>query len=299
MEFTHFNEKGRAYMVEVGDKEVSKRMAKAEGKILMGDKTLAMVKEGTMKKGDVLSVAQIAGVMASKKTSDLIPMCHNIFLTGVDVDFEIFNKGIKVLVTAKTESKTGVEMEALTAVSTALLTIYDMCKAVDKDMEITDIKLLEKKGGKSGQYMRKSKGKVISVNTSKEKGVVKTPIDEGVFLEDMGLEGDAHAGKWHRQVSLLALESFQKMQDEGVEGLVPGIFAENITTEGIELFTLPIGTRLKIGETIQEVSQIGKKCHSGCEISKKVGKCVMPKEGIFTKIIKPGTIKGGDSIEVI
>ncbi|WP_233120119.1 MOSC domain-containing protein [Tissierella creatinophila] len=147
--------------------------------------------------------------------------------------------------------------------------------------------------------MRKSKGKVISVNISQEKGVVKHPLEEGTFLEDFGLEGDAHAGNWHRQVSLLALESFQKMKELGVEGLVPGIFAENITTEGIELFTLPVGTRLKIGETIQEVTQIGKECHSGCEIAKKVGKCVMPKEGIFTKIIVPGKIKEGDSIEVI
>lgn len=299
MEFTHFNDKGRAYMVEVGDKEITKRVAKAEGTILLSDKILSMIEEGSMKKGDVLSVAQVAGIMGAKKTSEIIPMCHNIFLTGVDIDFEILHNGIKVLAIAKTEGKTGVEMEALTAVSTSLLTIYDMCKAVDKEMEIIDIKLLEKKGGKSGEYMRKLKGKVVSINISEKKGVVKHPLEEGIFLENFGLEGDAHAGDWHRQVSLLALESFQKMKDLGIEGLVPGIFAENITTEGIELFTLPVGTRLKIGETIQEVTQIGKKCHSGCEISKKVGKCVMPKEGIFTKIIEPGKIKKGDSIEVI
>lgn len=299
MELTHFNDKGRAYMVEVGEKDITKRVAKAEGTILMKEETLSMIKEGKHRKGDVLSVAQVAGIMAAKKTSEIIPMCHNIFLTGVDIDFEILNKGVKAIASVKTEGKTGVEMEALTAVSTCLLTIYDMCKAVDKDMEMVDIRLLEKKGGKSGEYMRKLKGKVVSVNSSQEKGVVKQPIDEGVFLENHGLEGDAHAGNWHRQVSLLALESFQKMIDAGAEGLVPGIFAENITTEGIELFTLPVGTRLKIGETIQEVTQIGKECHSGCEIARKVGKCVMPKEGIFTKIIKPGKIREGDSIEVI
>nr|WP_300006229.1 MOSC domain-containing protein [Tissierella sp.] len=147
--------------------------------------------------------------------------------------------------------------------------------------------------------MRKPSGRVISINISQEKGVVKDPIDQGVFLTDHGLEGDAHAGNWHRQVSLLALESFQKMIDAGAEGLVPGIFAENITTEGISLFTLPVGTRFKIGETIQELTQIGKECHSGCEIARKVGKCVMPKEGIFTKIIKSGTIKVGDLIEIL
>ena len=299
MEFTHFNDKGLAYMVEVGDKDITKRVAKAEGSILMKQETLSMVKEGNMKKGDVLSVAQVAGIMAAKKTSEIIPMCHNIFLTGVDIDFEILHNGVKAIATVKTEGKTGVEMEALTAVSTCLLTIYDMCKAVDKDMEIMDIKVLEKKGGKSGVYMRKQKGKVISINISEKKGVVKDPIDEGMFLENHGLEGDAHAGDWHRQISLLAIESFQKMIDAGAEGLVPGIFAENITTEGIELFTLPVGTRFKIGETIQELTQIGKECHSGCEIARKVGKCVMPKEGIFTKVIKPGIIKAGDSIEII
>lgn len=299
MEFTHFNEDGRAYMVEVGEKDVTKRVAKAEGTIIMREETLSMIKMGKIKKGDVLSVAQVAGIMAAKKTSEIIPMCHNIFLTGVDIDFEILHNGVKTIASVKTEGKTGVEMEALTAVSTCLLTIYDMCKAVDKDMEMIDIKLLEKKGGKSGVYMRKPKGKVISINISEKKGVVKDPIDKGMFLENHGLEGDAHAGDWHRQISLLAIESFQKMIDAGAEGLVPGIFAENITTEGIELFTLPVGTRFKIGETIQELTQIGKECHSGCEIARKVGKCVMPKEGIFTKIIKPGTIKAGDSIEII
>lgn len=298
MKFTHFNEEGRAHMVGVGDKDISKRVAKAEGKILMSDKTLSMIKEGSMKKGDVLSVAQIAGIMGAKKTSSLIPMCHNIFISGVDVEFEILDNGIKMLASVNTEGKTGVEMEALTAVSTGLLTIYDMCKAVEKDMEITDIRLLEKAGGKSGKYLRKSKGKVISINISETKGVVKEPLEEGMFLENFGLKDDAHAGDWNRQVSLLGMESFEKMENKGVD-LTPGIFAENITTEGIELFTLPIGTILKIGETIQEVTQIGKTCHSGCEISNIVGKCVMPKEGIFTKVIKAGKIKSGDSIEVI
>ncbi|WP_244971128.1 MOSC domain-containing protein [Tissierella pigra] len=143
------------------------------------------------------------------------------------------------------------------------------------------------------------KGKVLSINISNEKGVVKTPIKEGIFVEDFGLENDAHGGNWHRQVSLLGIESFEKMTKQGVEGLVPGIFAENITTEGIILYELPVGTKLVIGETIQEVTQIGKECHTGCEIAQKVGKCVMPKEGIFTKVIKGGLIKEGDIIEII
>ncbi|WP_313756961.1 MOSC domain-containing protein [Tissierella sp.] len=148
--------------------------------------------------------------------------------------------------------------------------------------------------------MRKEvKGRVLSINISEEKGVVKEPIKEGLFIENSGLENDAHSGNWHRQVSLLGIESFEKMENQGVEGLVPGIFAENITTEGIILYELPIGTKLIIGETIQEVTQIGKECHTGCAIAKKVGKCVMPKEGIFTKVLKGGLIKEGDIIEII
>lgn len=142
-------------------------------------------------------------------------------------------------------------------------------------------------------------GKVLAVNISEKKGVIKKPIEEGVFIEDFGLEGDAHAGKWHRQVSLLGIESFNKMKELGIEGLDHGSFAENITTEGIILHELPIGTRLRIGETIQEVTQIGKECHTGCAIAQQVGKCVMPKEGIFTKVIKGGVVRPGDIIEVL
>ncbi|CCQ95566.1 MOSC domain containing protein [[Clostridium] ultunense Esp] len=145
----------------------------------------------------------------------------------------------------------------------------------------------------------KTIGKVIDINISEKKGVVKKPVEQGVFIEDYGLEGDAHAGKWHRQVSLLGIESFKKVEELGIEGLNHGDFAENITTEGIILYELPIGTRLRIGETIQEVTQIGKECHVGCAISKKVGKCIMPKEGIFTRVIKGGVVKPGDSIEVL
>lgn len=143
------------------------------------------------------------------------------------------------------------------------------------------------------------KGKVLEINRSDKKGVVKTPISEGNFIVDFGLEGDAHGGDWHRQISLLGNESIDKMRREGVEDLEFGSFAENITTEGIVLYELPVGTKLKIGDTIQEVTQIGKECHTGCEISKKVGRCVMPKEGIFTKVLKAGKVKVGDLIEEI
>ena len=142
-------------------------------------------------------------------------------------------------------------------------------------------------------------GKVLSINISDKKGVVKFPVEEAVFKIDHGIVGDAHADNWHRQVSMLGIESFARMEvTEGIR-LSVGSFAENITTEGFELFTLPIGTKFKIGETIQELTQIGKKCHTGCAISQLVGKCVMPKEGIFTKVIKEGIVRPGDIIEII
>lgn len=154
MEFTHFNENGRAYMVEVTDKKDTKRLAIAKGKIKMKKETIKKIKEGLIKKGDVLSVAQVAGIMGSKKTSEIIPMCHNIFLTGLDINFKILENEIEIESVVKTYGKTGVEMEALTAVSVAALTIYDMCKSVDKEMVISDIRLIKKVGGKSGLYLR-------------------------------------------------------------------------------------------------------------------------------------------------
>lgn len=143
------------------------------------------------------------------------------------------------------------------------------------------------------------KGKVLSINISEKKGTAKTKINPGVLIEDFGFEGDAHAGKWHRQVSLLAKESIDKSKGLPAEGLCHGVFAENITTEGIELYTIPVGTKLKVGECIIEISQIGKECHEGCAIQKLVGKCVMPREGIFAKVIKGGKVFEGDDIEVL
>lgn len=141
--------------------------------------------------------------------------------------------------------------------------------------------------------------KVLSINISDKKGIIKTPIEQGIFIEEYGLDNDAHAGKWHRQVSLLAKESIDKMIEMGIDNLTAGKFAENITTEGIVLHELPVGTRLKIGETIQEVTQIGKECHKGCAIKNQVGTCIMPTEGIFTRIIKGGLVRRGDLIEIL
>jgi len=155
-ELTHFNQAGEAHMVDVGDKLVTKRIAVAEGQIMMLDNTLALIKQGSHKKGDVLGIARIAGIMAAKRTSDLIPLCHPLALTKVTVDFKILDDEVAVQcrVQVETSGQTGVEMEALTALQVSLLTIYDMCKAVDRGMIMTDVRLLEKAGGKSGHWVR-------------------------------------------------------------------------------------------------------------------------------------------------
>ncbi len=144
-------------------------------------------------------------------------------------------------------------------------------------------------------------GEVKAVCISREKGTKKENIEKAKLIEDYGIENDAHAGDWHRQVSLLGIESIEKMKKMGLDiELDFGDFAENITTEGIELYSLPVGTILNIGDDIRlEVTQIGKECHHGCEILKQVGKCIMPEEGIFTKVVKGGIVKIGDEINII
>lgn len=140
--------------------------------------------------------------------------------------------------------------------------------------------------------------KIVSVNISEKKGTIKYPQIEGKLVSNFGLYGDAHAGNWHRQVSLLGMESIDKMINMGIHDLVPGVFAENITTEGIILYDLPVGTRIQVGEVLLEITQIGKECHSDCSIMQKIGRCIMPIEGVFAKVIVGGTIKKGDEIQI-
>ena len=155
--FTHFTKSGDAQMVDIYGKDITERMAVASGKIYMSNASIEMVRDGTHKKGDVLGIARIAGITASKKTPDLIPLCHNIELSSVNIDFEVNmpKKYIECFATVSCCGRTGVEMEALTSVQISLLTIYDMCKSVDRSMIISDIKLELKKGGASGEWERK------------------------------------------------------------------------------------------------------------------------------------------------
>jgi molybdopterin adenylyltransferase len=143
-----------------------------------------------------------------------------------------------------------------------------------------------------------TEGKVMAVCVSDRKGIPKHDVGSGVLRVDWGIEGDAHAGNWHRQVSLLAMESIDKVRAKGLN-VHPGDFAENITTEGIELYTLPVGTHMRLGSALAEVTQIGKVCHKGCTIFELSGDCVMPREGIFVKILAPGTVSVGDAVTIL
>ena len=158
MDFTHFNDEGRARMVDVGEKGASAREAVAAGRVLLNRTAFDLVRSGGMKKGDVLTVAQVAGIMGAKRTPDIIPMCHPIPLDGIDLSLALDEErlSVEITATARANGRTGVEMEALTAVSVAALTVYDMCKAAQKDMVISDIRLIRKSGGVHGDYERKA-----------------------------------------------------------------------------------------------------------------------------------------------
>ena len=268
-------------MVDVGDKPVTRRVARAGARVWMAERTLALLEQIALPKGDVLAVARVAGIQAAKRTAELIPMCHPLSLTHVELAFTVHRPENRVDIEciARTDGKTGVEMEALTGASVAALTIYDMCKAVDRGMVVGDVRLLEKTGGKE-DYVRpegpvigeaafvaadpgapalpkrtaaRSRRRpgwwaaVVSVNVSPGKGERKKPVERVSLRAEHGIEGDGHAGPWHRQVSLLAQESIDTMVAKGLD-VGPGDFAENITTRGVELYSLPVGTRLRIGE---------------------------------------------------
>ncbi|MGM0501675.1 MAG: cyclic pyranopterin monophosphate synthase MoaC [Bacillota bacterium] len=300
--FSHFDEQGRSRMVDVSDKQDTKRVAVAKGEVKVSAETLKLIQNNEIQKGDVLEVARVAGIMGVKKTPDLIPMCHPLLISGIDLKFNIKEEEqiIEMIAITKITAKTGVEMEALTAVSVAGLTIYDMCKAVDKGIEIGGIKLLKKTGGRSGTYLAAElKGEVIAICRSEEKGVAKQEIASGYLKENHGLEGDAHAGDWHRQISLLGQEDIEMMEEQGLE-LEFGAFGENIVTAGLKLYELPVGTKLQFENGILlEVTQIGKECHDHCEIYHQVGECIMPKRGIFAKVLAGGKLERGEQIEVV
>lgn len=295
-------------MVDVGGKPATSRRAVAAGFVRMARSTVELVRTGGAKKGDVLAVAQVAGIMAAKRCWELVPMCHQVALTGVDVRFSVEEDGVAIEAECRCHGETGVEMEALTAVSVAGLTIYDMLKAHQRDMVVEDVRLMEKTGGASGTFRRAAEpsrrsglseaATVEAVCVSERKGTRKRPVDAIELRVGEGVAEDAHAGNWHRQVSLLPAEAVDELRDV-LPSLAPGDFAENILTRGLDLKALPVGTVLAAGTAELVVTQIGKTCHNDCEIRQLTGKCAMPTEGIFCVVTRGGSVRAGDKVEVV
>lgn len=300
-DLTHVNEQGRARMVDVSDKPATDRVARAAGFVRMAPSTVELVRTGGAKKGDVLAVAQVAGIMAAKRCWETVPMCHPVALTGVDVRFSVERGGVGIEATCHCHGETGVEMEALSAVSAAALTVYDMLKAHQRDMVVEEVRLVEKTGGASGDFSARGvrgAATVEAVCVSEEKGTRKHPVDEIELVVGEGVAGDAHAGRWHRQVSLLPAEAVDELRGLLPE-LAPGDFAENVLTRGLDLKALPVGTVLRAGAAELVVTQIGKECHAACEIRRLTGRCAMPTEGIFCVVTRGGSLRAGDRLEVV
>jgi len=298
---SHLDARGNLKMVDMAGKAFTARRAIAFGTISMAEEALQMFKSGGGK-GDAWGSSRIAGIMASKKTPELIPLTHPIRIDSIQISLSPLGKNrVAVFSDVRAFERTGVEMEAMVGVSIALLNVYDMVKALGKGAQIENVRLLMKTGGKSGNWFSDGvlSGKIEMLATSSRKGTPKNPIEKVVLKENFGLEGDAHAGEWHRQVSLLGTESIEKMRNKGLK-VAFGSFAENIATSGIELFALPVGTLLYIGNgVILKISQIGKECHTGCAVFRQVGECVMPREGIFAEVLAGGEVEKGDLLLAI
>lgn len=301
----------RVHMIDVGEKPETEREAIARGRIFLHRETLDVIRRGGLAKGDVLAAAQVAGILAAKETSHLIPLCHPLLMNQVEVSFYLPEDGDSVEITSRVKGngKTGYEMEALTAVSVAALTIYDMCKAIDQGMIIDQVHLVRKSGGKSGTVVYEdveehaASGKVVALAVNARRGETKQPVERVTLREGFGIVGDGHGGS-ERQVSLLARETEERLL-AALEGLNPerfpeaGIYihpgeaAENFLTEGLELVTLPVGTRLAVGpEAVLEITEIGKRFH-------RPGFYLLPLEGVFAEVVHGGDVQVGDEIRVI
>ena len=267
MELTHINKNGEAHMVDVGQKTKTERTAVAEACILMLPHTLDEISESNIKKGDVLGAARIAGIMAAKSTSSLIPLCHPIPITSAGVEITpVPPDRMRIIATVSCTHETGVEMEALTAASIAALTVYDMCKAIDKGMEITSIHLLKKTGGKSGDFFRAS-------------------VPE---LKEIILRND-------ETFSIISEEALGKMKYIGFTGLCMKKFKADLVVSNLDLENLEIGSVLSIGEARLEMTA-KKHCYPECVLLKTGTKCPLKTGCAFLRAVIPGRVTEGSKI---
>lgn len=289
MELSHIDENGLPEMVDVSEKSVTNREAFAQAVVTMTPDTMKKILNNDIKKGDVISVAKIAGIMAAKKTSSLIPLCHQIPLTSVKIDFLPMSK-YKLKITSKVNCKysTGVEMEALTAVTVAALTIYDMCKAVDRGMRVDDVYLLKKSGGCSGTFENAIVKKIF---LKVKKGGNKLCMAE-CNLDEEGIESFTTGDK---AVSLLDENAFLSIENNN-DSFCARKFYANFVTEGLAFSDMKVGSRISIADAIIEITQVGKQCFEECELLINKSPCLLRNNCAFGKIIKPGNVRVGSQI---
>lgn len=274
MELTHINANGEAHMVDVGEKDKTVRAACAHGRVFMKRETLELIENGNMKKGDVFAAARIAAIMAAKRTHELIPLCHLIPLTGVEVEIKPCPPdSVSVECTVKCCHETGVEMEALTAVSIGALTIYDMCKAVDRSIEIGEIKLLKKSGGKSGDYDRETRREIKSINLNTKKGETA------------------------RQLSIISAAVQSEIEKASSEGLCYKKFAADLVVTSLN--GVSVGDILDFGGAEVEITELGKSCYSDCPLVGRGEACRLKKECAFGCVKKSGDIRVGAEIRKV
>lgn len=295
MELSHVDENGNANMVDVSDKKITERIAEAMAYVHMKPETLKLIMENGMKKGDVLAVAKTAGIMAAKNTSSLIPLCHFIPLTKVEVRIEPEGAD-KLLVRSfvKCIYQTGVEMEALVAVQAAALTIYDMCKAVDRSMSIEQVVLLKKDGGRSGLYLRNESPRVtkLFLRPVKRQALLSLSV---MHIDECGVEGFTEG---NRAVSLLDSAAVVEMEEKQYQGFCMKKFYGNLVTDGLNYARLNIGDILTIGDVQLKITEIGKPCFEECEILKAGQVCSLKSGCAFAKVVRKGIISRGDTIEL-
>jgi cyclic pyranopterin monophosphate synthase len=290
MELTHVNEKGEARMVDISEKPETSRCAIAQAIVNCKQETIDLIISGNVPKGDVFSCARIAGIMAAKKTDSLIPMCHQLPLSSVTINLTVQNRQVYILAKVSCTYKTGVEMEAIVAASVAAMTVYDMCKAVDKDMVISEVMLLSKTGGKSGTY---SRSKIVAINTKQTDLEPLLKIDSANLIPELGMEGDVKSGKLGRQISILPHDLAVSLKD--MKSKCAKRFWANIEVSEISE-NIAIGDYLKIGTATVCVTQVGKECSVKCDTYEEGKKCAYIKQLLFAKVVEEGTIKIHDSM---